>query len=266
MKLFKSRKGLLAIMLGMLIGLGLVIAPSAEATAPPSKCVLVHRGLGPENSIYALNKAVRKGACGFETDVRFTRDHVGILNHDPKLNRTTTGRGYVADRRWSYVSQLHVRKNSWGRASNAKVATYQRALVLCRDSRAQVCMFEAKRGVSPDDVRSMAQDAISIMGAKLYKVILETDTYRDTRILNEFPQVSVGFVGFSHWPDPTTVKASGADGIIVTRKVMSYARVASASRAGLWVTPYTIETSRQFRHVRRMGAHGAMTDSSRLLR
>lgn len=268
MKLFKPVLGII-VTLALAIGLVLVSASTAAAVLapPPSKCLVVHRGLGPEDTIPAFKHAFNKGACGGEADARWSKDNVCGLNHDSTLNRTTTGKGRVTDRSWSYISRLHVRKRSWGKASWARVATCHQYLVLCRDSRAQVCLLEAKRGATPDQVRSLAQDAIATMGPALSKFILETDTYRDTRIIShEFPQISIGFVGFRSWPDVAAVKASGAEGIIVDRTVMRYRRVASARRAGLWVMPYTIETFRDLKHVRRMGANGAMTDSSGLLR
>lgn len=260
-------KKLLKLLIGLIVsallvsGLGLLTSAPAMADAPASSCVIVHRGLGPENSIYALGKAIRKGACGFETDVRTTSDHVKVLNHDPTLNRTTNGSGRVKNRSWHYVSRLRIER------SRAHVATYQQALVLCRDSKAQVCMFEAKKGMASADLLSMAQEAVSIMGDKLYKVTIEADSLRDTRIIKNSPfqQVSVAYVGLNSWPNVSDVKASGADGIIVNRPVLTRARVAAATRAGMWVTPYTVETRAQYTRVRRMGSHGAMTDSMRLL-
>jgi glycerophosphoryl diester phosphodiesterase len=258
MKFLKSLIGLLVT--AVVIGLGLLTAP-AMADAPASKCVIVHRGLGPENTISAFKRAMNHGACGIETDVRSTSDHVKVLNHDATLNRTTNGSGRVSSRSWHYVSGLRVEH------SRARVATYQQALILCRDSRLQVCMFEAKKGMSPADVLSMASDAARIMGDKLYKVTIETDTLRDTRIIKNsaFKQVSVAFVTFNSWTNVSTVKDSGANGIIVNRPVLTPSRMAAAKAKGLWVTPYSVETWTQYRHVRHIGSSGAMTDSRRLL-
>jgi glycerophosphoryl diester phosphodiesterase len=250
-----------AVMAAILSGLVLFTSTAAQADAPPSGCVIVHRGLGPENTVRALAKAIRRGACGFETDVRFTRDNQGVLNHDSSWNRTTNGTGRVTSRSWRYASSLRVQ------GTRAHPGTYQQGLVLCRDSQAQSCMFEAKKGATPAQVLSMARDAVSIMGDKLYKVTIETDTYGQTRTIENsaFKQVSTAFVGFNSWPSVSDVKASGADGIIVNRPVVTHARITAAAQAGLWVTPYSVETRPQFRRVRHMGSHGAMTDSSRLL-
>lgn len=242
------------------VGLSLLIATPAQADAPPAGCVIVHRGLGPENTVPALRKAINRGACGFETDMRFTRDNHCVLNHDETLNRTTNGSGRVRSRWWSYVSKLRVGH------SRVHVATCQQGMTLCRDSNAQSCMFETKLGATGAQVLNIVRDAVTIMGSKLSKLTIEADTYRQVRIIkHQFPQVSVAYVSFNRWPSVAAVKASGADGIIVNRPVLSRARVVSASKAGLFVTPYTVETWSQYRSVRSMGSRGAMTDTSRLI-
>jgi glycerophosphoryl diester phosphodiesterase len=55
-----------------------------------------HRGAAryaPENTLPALEKAIRLGADFVEFDVRTTRDGACVLLHDSTLGRTTTGRG-----------------------------------------------------------------------------------------------------------------------------------------------------------------------------
>ncbi|MEA3503382.1 MAG: glycerophosphodiester phosphodiesterase family protein, partial [Actinomycetota bacterium] len=60
-----------------------------------------HRGsrvLWPENTMHAFAKAVQDLDYHYlEIDVRLTSDHVPIVFHDAKLNRTTSGTGRVAE-------------------------------------------------------------------------------------------------------------------------------------------------------------------------
>ncbi|MFV9672877.1 MAG: glycerophosphodiester phosphodiesterase [Acidimicrobiia bacterium] len=60
-----------------------------------------HRGsriLWPENTMHAFAGAVEElGYHYLEIDVRLTSDHVPVVFHDAKLNRTTNGDGKVAD-------------------------------------------------------------------------------------------------------------------------------------------------------------------------
>jgi glycerophosphoryl diester phosphodiesterase len=62
--------------------------------------VYAHRGgaaLRPENTIAAFDHGLACGADGLEFDVHLSRDGVIVIHHDPTLDRTTRGRGRVAD-------------------------------------------------------------------------------------------------------------------------------------------------------------------------
>jgi len=71
--------------------------------------VIGHRGASgyaPENTLAAFDRALDLGADGVETDVRLTRDGVLVLLHDDTVDRTTDGRGHIADLTWSEVQKL----------------------------------------------------------------------------------------------------------------------------------------------------------------
>ena len=71
--------------------------------------VIAHRGArrrAPENTMAAFKAAREDGAVWIETDVKLTSDGVPILMHDDTLNRTTDGRGSVADMPWAEMQKL----------------------------------------------------------------------------------------------------------------------------------------------------------------
>jgi len=71
--------------------------------------VIAHRGSAsraPENTILAFKAALEDGARWIETDVKLTSDGVPILMHDDTLDRTTNGKGLVADMMWSDIKNL----------------------------------------------------------------------------------------------------------------------------------------------------------------
>jgi len=62
--------------------------------------IYAHRGSKgnyPENSMLAFKKAIEAGACGMEFDIHMTKDGELVVIHDPTLDRTTTGTGYIKD-------------------------------------------------------------------------------------------------------------------------------------------------------------------------
>ena len=62
--------------------------------------IYAHRGgaaLRPENTIAAFDHGIACGADGLEFDVHLSKDGVVVIHHDDTLERTTSGRGRVAD-------------------------------------------------------------------------------------------------------------------------------------------------------------------------
>jgi len=62
--------------------------------------VVAHRGNSahaPENTLESLRQGAELGADAIEFDVRLSRDGQAVVIHDPTLERTTSGRGTVAD-------------------------------------------------------------------------------------------------------------------------------------------------------------------------
>ena len=62
--------------------------------------VIGHRGAAgdaPENTFAAFDLALRQGADGIEFDVRLSAEGVPVVIHDPRLDRTTSGSGWVCE-------------------------------------------------------------------------------------------------------------------------------------------------------------------------
>ena len=72
--------------------------------------VAAHRGDSynyPENTMLAFEKAIEAGADMLETDVRMSADGVLVLMHDPKVDRTTDGRGIVREMKAEEIAALN---------------------------------------------------------------------------------------------------------------------------------------------------------------
>ena len=74
-------------------------------------------GLMPENTKLSFFKALDLGADAIEFDVQLTRDGVPIVLHDDTLDRTTNGKGRVADTDFAVVRRLDA--GAWYGASFA---------------------------------------------------------------------------------------------------------------------------------------------------
>ena len=62
-------------------------------------------GYAPENTLKSLKKALELGASWVEGDVHYVDNNL-IVMHDETLERTTNGKGYLADKTFSYLRSL----------------------------------------------------------------------------------------------------------------------------------------------------------------
>ena len=82
--------------------------------AGPYPRAFAHRGwhvgelAGMENSRSSFRRAVAEGYRYIETDVHATSDGVVVMHHDATLDRTTDGRGAIAELPWSLVRGAQV--------------------------------------------------------------------------------------------------------------------------------------------------------------
>lgn len=80
----------------------------------------------PENSIAAMKEAIRLGVDIIETDVRETKDGVLVIMHDKNIDRTTTGKGNVADLTYAQLQQYFLLFD--GKPTTEKIPTFEEAL------------------------------------------------------------------------------------------------------------------------------------------
>jgi len=81
---------------------------------------IAHRGAGklaPENTLAAFRVGARHGYRAFECDVKLSADGVLFLLHDATLQRTTSGSGNAAQRRWGELARFDA--GAWHSAAYA---------------------------------------------------------------------------------------------------------------------------------------------------
>lgn len=69
--------------------------------SPPHPLVFAHRGFGdhaPDNSLFAVERALEAGMDGVDVDGQFTRDGEVVIFHDLSVDRLTADTGRVRDK------------------------------------------------------------------------------------------------------------------------------------------------------------------------
>ncbi|RNI32016.1 glycerophosphodiester phosphodiesterase [Rufibacter immobilis] len=103
---------------------------------PHGKQVLVvaHRGdwrNAPENSLQAIQNAIDMGVDIMEIDIQKTKDGHLVLMHDQTLERTTNGKGKVADHTLAQLKKLYL-KGGHGVVTEHRVPTLEEAMLLMK--------------------------------------------------------------------------------------------------------------------------------------
>ena len=82
--------------------------------------IIAHRGASghaPENTLAAFQKGLELGANMLELDIHMSRDGELVVIHDPTLDRTTNGAGYIKNHSVKELKQFDASKrfdNYWG--------------------------------------------------------------------------------------------------------------------------------------------------------
>jgi glycerophosphoryl diester phosphodiesterase len=136
--MFLTKKWI-GISLLLIAGLVARAQPAAEIRKnflnPDSKVVLVasHRAVHhefPENSLPAIQEAIRLGVDIVEIDVKVSKDGIPFLMHDGKVDRTTTGKGDPEEMTFSQIRELRLVAN--GKTTEEKVPSLEEALHLAK--------------------------------------------------------------------------------------------------------------------------------------
>ena len=146
--------------------LGVALAALAWAADRPANSlpgalrwmVVAHRGehvRNHENTLEAIEGAIRAGADLVEMDVRRSRDGQYLLMHDATVDRMTDGKGRVSEKTWAELSALKVADKARTNIASSRIPRLQEALEACR-GRIQVYL-DFKAGDPADVVRILKQ-------------------------------------------------------------------------------------------------------------
>ena len=141
----------------------------AEIHNPSSRKVLVacHRGDWrnyPENSLAAIESVIGLGADIVEIDLALTSDSVLVVCHDRTLNRTTTGKGLIAEIPYDSVQRCFL-KSGHGVATSHRMPTLREALELCKDR----IVVNIDKGYQYYDLVQRLSEELGVTGQLLIK-------------------------------------------------------------------------------------------------
>lgn len=134
---------------------------------PSRPLVFAHRGFGvhgPDNSLYAVERALQAGMDGVDVDGQLTRDGELVIFHDLSVDRLTSGTGKVRDKTLAEMLALDLGPKYDPAIHGATVHTFE-DFVRAAKGRG-ILMVELKvPGAAPSGIEARAVDIIRKYGA-----------------------------------------------------------------------------------------------------
>lgn len=225
--------------------------------------VIAHRGAAgeaPENTLAAFRLGLEQGCDGFELDIHLTKDGEIVVIHDPTLNRTTNGKGAVAEQTLAEVRQYDA--GGWFHESFAgeRVPTLEEVFDLAPAE--LLINVEIKGGIG----RGVEEALVGLLRRKsrLDTVVVSSFDYKSLAALKKLePSVKIGLLYDNrlayHWKLPAVA------GIEVYSLHMSMKRLdredaEDAKQHGYAVYPWTVNDADKMRLAISYGVDGIITD------
>ena len=212
--------------------------------------VIAHRGASffePENTIRAIEKAIKMDADFVEVDVRMSKDNELVIMHDADINRTTNGNGLVKD-----YSLQELKKFD---AGNRETIPTLDEIISCVKDRIGLVIEIKEPGTEVKILEKINEN-------NLENVILTSFYHKSIKNAGKMDHsVDAGII-FTGQPVDVNQMASnaGANIIFPGYKYLDDDLIKQAHRNDISVYPWTIDNPKIFEKFVEMGVDGIVTN------
>lgn len=279
----RSSRWLLVTTAGLLV---IVVATLAQVAPRPriphfaahTPSVIAHggaQGHAPGNTLEAFRLALDMGADTLEMDLQLTADREVVVFHDATLDRTTDGRGAVADRTLAQLRELDAGYSFAAadgstpyRDQGVRIPTFEEVLEAFPDI---FLIVEMKPDGGPGIVQAVAeridardaQDRTAVASFSLDHL----EEFRDALpgVPTNMPEGETTafyvrhLVGLHRWWSPPGELFQVPE-VHEGRQVVTPRFVSAANRLGVDVQVWTVNEPEDMRRLLDAGVHGIMTD------
>lgn len=230
------------------------------SSAWPYPLWIAHRGAGllaPENTLAAFRLGASHGYRAFECDVKLSADGVPFLLHDATLERTTSGRGRVADLAMAELARLDA--GSWRDAvwCDQHVPELGEALALARGR------LRLNLELKPDGRPEAMLDELLRQLARFEMAAECVVTSFDADLVDELkaraPQVAAGYI-FGRGELPGWAFSAKVEVLSAEQSLVDAAFCEFATAAGKSVHVWTVDEPVAMRHFADLGVDAVITN------
>lgn len=233
------------------------------AGQPP--LAIAHRGysaVAPENTLAAIEAAIRTGAEFVEVDTHATVDGVPVVMHDSTVDRTTDGSGAVAELTAAEIAAFDAGSPFSPVFAGQRVPTLGQVLDHIKGSGTRL-LLEVKGGQNAEQVRAIVTEVLDrdMVG----EVLVQSFDEDVLRYAREFaPHLSRGLLRGGLIDTDPVATAKALDVVtynpIATALTIRRRLVPQLNAAGIAVMPWTVNKPKQWAALTELGVDGIITD------
>lgn len=212
---------------------------------PPK--VIGHRGAcgySPENTMASLVKAYELGVKWIEFDVALTKDELPVIMHDEKLNRTTNGKGSLANATYEQIAQLDA--GSWfsPEFSGEKVPLFTDFLFAASELNLGINVeIKPTLGMDFETAHSVVQELQNYWPDPTDHLLVSSFSLTSLAVARALDQrlylALLADTWFPFWQD--AVIQLNCISVNASHKILSPSRVAEIKAMGCYVMAYTVD-------------------------
>jgi glycerophosphoryl diester phosphodiesterase len=228
--------------------------------------VIAHRGFSgdaPENTLAAFKKAIEVGSDMMEMDVHFSKDGQVVVIHDDHLERTTNGRGKVADHTLQELKKLDA--GSWFGSpfSGEQIPTLQEVLELAKGN--ILVNIEIKNEyLGPYTISDLADRTLQEVQRKrmVKQVIFSSfDPSPLERVKERNFHARVALLYHNPWNIPQEITGDKPFSILnLRRSFLTKDKIAKIHEQGMKVNTYTVNSQKEMEQFIRWKIDGIFTN------
>jgi glycerophosphoryl diester phosphodiesterase len=243
-------------------------APGAHGAWQGKYPILVtaHRGFSgaaPENTLAAFQAAIAAGADMIEMDVHLSTDGKLVVIHDDTLNRTTNGKGNVADKTLAELQRLDA--GAWfdPRFAGEKIPTLAEVLVLTRGRIA--LNIELKKGkdfpYTMEELADRTLDEVERAGMLDQVLFSSFDPVAIERIQARNTHLPIGLITEKPWATPEEAGGGKLSPTLNSLyKNLNAENVRLAHARGVRIHAWTVNTPEEMEQMITLGVDGIITN------
>lgn len=216
------------------------------------------RGLEPENTVRSVRKALEMGLKWVEVDVYTVEDELVVI-HDQRLDRTTSGSGFVEKCSLEYLRSLDAGKGE-------KIPFLREILDLL--NRDNFINIELKGFNTALPVARLIENYITASNWRLEQFIVSSFNHHELKVIKKIlPDIRIGALT-ANLPIDYAVFAEelGAYSVNASLDFINREFIEDTHRRGMNFFVYTVNHRDELYYVKELGADGVFTDYPELAR